>query len=75
MTDDLFRYIRTATAEAAGKDRADAIRNAFAFMDAHTKYRRRTCAEKFEVTRVRRLGPGWWSVSFRPKRRKTTGVA
>jgi hypothetical protein len=75
MADDLFRYIRSASAEAAGRDRKEAIANAFAFMDAHTKYRRRPCAEKFEVTRVRRLGPGWWAVSFRPKRRRTTGVA
>jgi hypothetical protein len=70
MPDDLFRYIRSASAETVGKDRKDAIANAFAFMDAHSKGRKRTAAARYEVVRVRRLGRGWWTVSFRPKRRR-----
>jgi hypothetical protein len=70
VTDDLFRYIRTARAEAAGHNRKEAIANAFAFMDAHSKGRKRKAAERYEVVRVSRLGPGWWNVAFRPRRRK-----
>lgn len=71
MTDDLFRFIRSATAEAGGRTREEAIARAFAFMDAHARGRKKPAADRYEVVRVRWLGPGWWAVSFRPKRRKT----
>lgn len=68
VTGDLWRFLpKGASAEAPGKDREEAIRNAFAFMDAHRGRRRKTAEESFEVTRVRRLGPGWWSVRYRRK--------
>jgi hypothetical protein len=69
VTDELFRYIRSAVAEAGGKNRKEAIENALAFMDAHSKGRKRKAAARYEIVRVRRLGPTWWAVSFRPKRR------
>jgi hypothetical protein len=72
MSDGLFRYKGYAIAETPGSDRDDAIRRAFAFMDAHSKRRRTKATDRYEVFRVRRLDRGWWAVYYRPKRR---GVA
>jgi len=71
MPADLFRYIRIARAEASGRNRNEAISNALAFMDAHAKGRKRKASERYEIVKTRRLGPGWWSVIFRPRRRRT----
>jgi hypothetical protein len=73
---ELMRYKGYAVQEIGGRDRKDAIARAFAFMDAHSKGRKTTAAERYEVYRVRFLGfsskdgsANWWAVHYRLKRR------
>ena len=69
MTDREFAYIPYSAAEAPGRDRDEAVRNAFALMDRFAKGRRLTAAERYDVLRVRKIGHGWWRVLYGPKRR------
>jgi hypothetical protein len=73
---ELMRYKGYAVQEIGGRDRKEAIEKAFAFMDAHSKGRKTTAAERYEVIRVRNLGFSskegsipWWAVHYRLKRR------
>ena len=66
MSEDLWKYLpRGAVAETTGRDRKEAIANAFAFMNAHSKGRRSKAEDRYIVTRVRQLGAGMWAVRYR----------
>lgn len=69
---DLLRYKGYAVAEVGGRDREEAIRRAFEFMDTHSFNRKKAAAERYEVVEVRNLShvPGlhWWSVRYRRRR-------
>ncbi len=83
--DDLMKFAGYATAENGGKDRADAIRVAFEWMDRFSKGRKTKAEDRYEVFKVRNLGfyakgngqIRWWRVYFRMKTRgkKETNAA
>jgi len=70
---DLMAYKGYAVAEVGGRNREEAIKQAFALMDRFHKRRKSTAEERYEVYQVRDLShvPGlhWWAVHYRPKRR------
>lgn len=76
--DDLLRYIKSFTVECGGRNREEAIRNAFIALDAKRAPGRRSATLSFEAFRVRNLGftsktgrhVRWWAVFLRKKKRR-----
>ena len=68
MNGPVWRYTDHVDAEARGRDRDDAIAQALAWMNRFAKGRKVPAEQRLEVRRVRRLGPGWWSVRFARRR-------
>jgi hypothetical protein len=69
---DPARFTRNFHSEAPGRDRAEAIANLLARFDQHPGSNRLPASRRVRVLRVRRLGPGWWSITWtkpRPNRR------
>lgn len=65
MTFPEFHYKPYSVAEATGRDKKEATANALAFMDRFSKGRRKPAAERYEIFRVRALGPGMWAIYYR----------
>ena len=64
MSDEALRLLGYLDTEAPGRDRAEAIANALAFMDKHSVHRRKPAGERLRARRAQMIYRGWWRIRF-----------